>query len=466
MSRKFKWKQCKSIIAFLLCIVMALGMIPATSLKVKADGVVAILVDAGNGNPGTQIGDEAGYNSLQAAFTATEGFNSYTGVVLQKDVTIDSDLTLDQNINLFLNGHTLTIESGKTLTATNKSIDVMNYTGAGDENGAIVCDGTIYGSVETFSDDVDLTVSGGGISSLNAYDGSVTITGGHFTYAQIFDGKLDITGGEFDEFCQDGGRTDISGGEFGSAYSMNNMGSPTLNITGSPSFENLRFEYYNGCIDDNTPTTETVIVKGSPFIKNFSVLIQAFGNDFNLDGNWGSLTINGGYFGNDPSNSYYSGFDYDSENMIDCTDEEKARVTINVNEGNIEEYSNQTDWIEDHATYPWRIVDPSYSSTVAVTGVTLNKSSLSLAVGGSETLTATVEPENTTDKTVTWSSNKEAIATVDNTGKITAVSAGTATITATAGDKSATCEVTVTAPSEECQHPNLYKVAAKAATCT
>lgn len=80
----------------------------------------------------------------------------------------------------------------------------------------------------------------------------------------------------------------------------------------------------------------------------------------------------------------------------------------------------------------------------AVTGVDLNKSSMSLEVGKSETLVATVLPEDARDKTVTWSSDKESVATVKD-GVVTAVSPGTAIIkvTAGAGAFSATCSVTV-----------------------
>lgn len=89
--------------------------------------------------------------------------------------------------------------------------------------------------------------------------------------------------------------------------------------------------------------------------------------------------------------------------------------------------------------------DPPAEETVAVTGVTLNKSETSIVAGSTETMTATVAPENATDKTVEWSSSDETVATVEN-GLVTAVAAGTATITATAGDnKTATCAVTVTA---------------------
>ena len=80
---------------------------------------------------------------------------------------------------------------------------------------------------------------------------------------------------------------------------------------------------------------------------------------------------------------------------------------------------------------------------IAVTSVTLDKTSLSLTEGETATLKATVGPDNATDKTVTWSSSNAAVASVDASGNVTAVKVGTATITAKAGDKSATCAVTV-----------------------
>ena len=82
---------------------------------------------------------------------------------------------------------------------------------------------------------------------------------------------------------------------------------------------------------------------------------------------------------------------------------------------------------------------------IPVTSVSLNKPSLELTEGDTETLTATIAPDNATDKTVSWSSSDATTASVDATGKVTAVKAGTATITAKAGDKSATCTVTVEA---------------------
>ncbi len=95
---------------------------------------------------------------------------------------------------------------------------------------------------------------------------------------------------------------------------------------------------------------------------------------------------------------------------------------------------------------PSPTVSPS-PSPVVPTGITLEKTALSMEKGGTVTLKATVTPENAEDKTVTWSSSDETIAKVDNTGKITALKAGTVTITVTSNADTAvkaTCKVTVT----------------------
>ena len=85
---------------------------------------------------------------------------------------------------------------------------------------------------------------------------------------------------------------------------------------------------------------------------------------------------------------------------------------------------------------------------VSVTGVSLNESSITLDVGGSKTLAATVTPENATNKKVRWTSDNETVATVSEDGVVTAVAGGTAVITATTHDGlfTATCTVTVNAP--------------------
>ena len=83
--------------------------------------------------------------------------------------------------------------------------------------------------------------------------------------------------------------------------------------------------------------------------------------------------------------------------------------------------------------------------TVPAGSVTLDKTSLSLAVGESAQLTAMVKPDDATDKNVSWTSSDESVAKVDN-GNVSAIEAGNATITAKCGGKTAECAVTVTVP--------------------
>ena len=90
-------------------------------------------------------------------------------------------------------------------------------------------------------------------------------------------------------------------------------------------------------------------------------------------------------------------------------------------------------------------VDGTFTA-IAVTGVTLNKSTASIGVGDTETLSATIAPTNALNKTVTWTSDNTSVATVNAaTGVVTGVAVGSATITATTADGSftATCDVTV-----------------------
>ena len=82
---------------------------------------------------------------------------------------------------------------------------------------------------------------------------------------------------------------------------------------------------------------------------------------------------------------------------------------------------------------------------ITATGIELNIDNMTLLVGQTDKLKATVTPPNTTDQSVTWKSDNEAVATVDADGTVTGVSVGVALITATCGEASATCKVSVKA---------------------
>ena len=83
------------------------------------------------------------------------------------------------------------------------------------------------------------------------------------------------------------------------------------------------------------------------------------------------------------------------------------------------------------------------NQNVEVKDISLNKNSLGLIIGNSDTLTANITPSNATNKSVTWSSSNSSIISVDNSGKVTAKAIGSATITAkTANGKEAIATVT------------------------
>jgi uncharacterized protein YjdB len=85
---------------------------------------------------------------------------------------------------------------------------------------------------------------------------------------------------------------------------------------------------------------------------------------------------------------------------------------------------------------------------IPVTGISISSTALNLIRGTSETLAATVSPDDATNKAVSWVSSDETVAAVDKAGTVTAIHAGTATVTVSTedGNYTAQCSVTVTEP--------------------
>ena len=134
-----------------------------------------------------------------------------------------------------------------------------------------------------------------------------------------------------------------------------------------------------------------------------------------------------------------------------------TKVTCNLSSGAIVSNANTSYQLRQNGTSGYRWYSSStgtaaklykINEATPVTGVSVAPTSVTLGVGATQQLTPTVSPSNATNKNVTYSSSANSIATVNTSGIITAVAAGSATITVTTedGNKTATCAVTVTAP--------------------
>lgn len=135
-------------------------------------------------------------------------------------------------------------------------------------------------------------------------------------------------------------------------------------------------------------------------------------------------------------------------------------IEVSYTKGNYDIYDKDLNQVDFDTTVPGYVKVAFVP--VDVTGVSLDKRSLSMKTGENQTLIATVSPDNATDKSLIWESDNEAVATVNDNGEVNAISEGNAIITAkTAGGKfSDSCAVTV-----YCPHSNKMEFAATGSTC-
>ena len=117
----------------------------------------------------------------------------------------------------------------------------------------------------------------------------------------------------------------------------------------------------------------------------------------------------------------------DNNGKVTAVSEGQTTITVTTNDGGFTDTCQVT----------------VYQEIIHVIGVSLDKESLALGIGESDILIATVHPENATDKSVTWSSSNNNVATVDNNGKVTAVSEGQTTIAVTTNDGGFSTDCTV-----------------------
>lgn len=155
-------------------------------------------------------------------------------------------------------------------------------------------------------------------------------------------------------------------------------------------------------------------------------------------------------YGNNSAPEYYGiefGTPGDTQSKISGTGKDTAFCVIVINPSEQKAYAINYGAGYDREVY-WG------ENTVAVTGVTLDENSGTLTVGDTKSLTATVSPENATNKNVTWTSSNTAVATVSN-GVITAVAIGNATITVTTNDGGYTASYGITVEAVKIEPTNL-----------
>ncbi|OUP56919.1 Ig-like domain-containing protein [Pseudoflavonifractor sp. An184] len=315
-------------------------------------------------------------------------------------------------------------------------------------------EGTVYGNV-TLQE--DLTIGEG--ESLTLDDGAALAAGGHNV---IVDGGTvdeDITTslGDSVKYPPTITTASLPNGEVGTTYNQ------TLEATGS---DTITWSVTSGSLPAELSLNGNMI-SGTPTAQGESTFTVEAENDYGNDSTQFTLTIETAAYV--PVNSVSL-----SPSTLNLVENETGTLTATVEPSdatnkNVTWESSNTSIAAVDATGKVTAIGAGTATitvttadggktatcvvtvtaaTVPVTGVTLNKTSTSLYVGDTEILTATVEPSDATNKNVTWSSDDTSVATVDASGRVTAVSAGTATITVTTedGTKTATCTVTVTVP--------------------
>ena len=362
------------------------------------------LTVTGTGNSGLHIISGTGDASLtikNASVDAktTQTYSSYAGVCVQSGASA----TGSPQLSLAVNGGSL------TASGTGSRDGILFYVGSSQATGATTS--------LTVSENAIVDARNGGISALKISETLPTPTPtGENSSGIVFDGtegtvygdvtlQEDLEIGEGESLTiPEGSSLDMGGNEItvasGGKLEGTPTGSGTVKIAPTITTESLP----DGEV--GTAYSQTLVATGDPTI-TWNVTSDTLPAGLTLDTKTGTIS------GTPTTANTYN-----------------FTVTATNDSGN------------DSKEFTLTI---DQQGTIHVTSVSLDKANLELTEGGTGTLIATVEPNNATNKNVTWESSNTSVATVDANGLVTAVSAGTATITATAEDgrKTATCTVTV-----------------------
>ena len=389
------------------------------------------------------------------SLTATGSGATFAGIIMQFGSSTSGSgtptVTVSDNAIVRANGSAGGITS-------NSSAEVQTAAGTG-ESGGIVFDngtGTVYGDVElqediTIGEGENLTI--GQDASLNTGSHEVIVNGGTLNGADKITGTVKyaptittqptsqtVTEGETATF------TVVTSGTEPLSYQWQQStdsgqswtdidGATDATYTTEATTTSMNGYQYRCVVSNSAGSGESnaaiLTVNAKPTYTITAESSPAEGGTVTVNGGTSSVSVEANSTVNlvaTPNAGYrFTGWTSSNEDVT-FADASSASTTFTMPAGDV-------------------IVTAGFEQYYPVTSITLDKSELSLYTDESETLTATIEPDNATNQTVIWSSDKPEVAMVDDDGKVTAMAAGKATITAMAdGGKTATCVVQVRKP--------------------
>lgn len=409
----------KKLLSLCMALVLCLSLLPVTALA--ADGgtvyVGGVTLRGSTDSPAYATTDDSG-TVIKEGATADDYNIKWDGSTLTLDGakikggTSSESLYAtvgiyafsnsgDVSLNIALKGVNEIFESSNGIWVYSSSNNAGAVTLTIEGEGSLNASGSSSGIlVQSNSGDATLTIQNADVTAENSSSSGdgVTVRAGSSSSA-----SLSVDGGSL---TATGKNEDCAGIRYTFGSSSSGSGTPSLTVSGNTIVR------ANGGISDNSSTD--IQIGGD---NNSSGGIVFDGNEGTV---YGSVTLQ-------EDLTVENGQTLDIPSGASLTIGNDATLTVDGGElkGNV----------------------PQNGVVYKVTEVKLDKTSLTLDVGESDTLTATITPSNATDQNVTWSSDNESVATVDQNGRVTAVAPGTATITVTTedGNKTATCAVTVTA---------------------
>ena len=404
----------KKIVSLCMALALCLSLLPATALAVDGDTETA--------RPATLVVGNITVITSQDGYWTT---NSTTGGLTQSSEAESWNVHYDESTNtLYLNGATITASSYSNNNTSNAGI----YATA-SEGQSVSLNIVLQGENNKVSGDIGIYVysSSTGIASLtiSSEDGSNltasgTVNPGIRVQSNGGDATLTIRNADVEAKV-------TTSGSIGVTVQAGSNSSASLTVNGGSLTASGRKGILFPEGDPSLNVSDSAIVRASngigAGINEVSVTPDGTGIVFDADRGtvYGSVTL---------------------QDDLEIGEGESLKLddgaSLDAGGHNV---------IVDGGTLGESLAGSLGGSVIyKVTKVELDKSSLTLDVNESETLTATITPGNATNKTVTWDSSAPGVATVDTSGKVTAVAQGSTTITATAADgsgKSATCTVTV-----------------------